>query len=163
MHLEVIAAKNEVIYNLQRHVASLEEQLKNPAPVNVKVEMPTVQIPAPTFSRRGLRKTPSDEPPQEPINWETIDETDLEQLAVAARRELGGATVSPYILSQTITRIKSNIRQAKLAKARKLFQEGRIAANRSPEAPRPEAAVVEEESERIPAHILNMVETAERG
>lgn len=160
MHLAVIAAKNEVISNLQRNVACLEEQLKKPVPVNVNVEMPTVQVPAPAFHRRkdrGAAPAPADEAP---IDWSLVNENDNEQIAKLAHRELGGS-YTPYMLAQCVSRIKRNVYMARQAKARKLMEEGRRAAGLSPETTRPPTPDVDEALERIPENILSMIEDAE--
>lgn len=161
MHLEVIAAKNEVIFNLQRHVASLEEQLKNPAPVNVKVEMPTIQVPSPVLSSRRRGQAPAAPAEVPPPDWESIDPNDNKAIALAAAHELG-PTYSPYMLSECVKRIKYNIQQAKLQKVRSLIREGADLAGLSPETPRATAPPLETD-ERVPAHVLNMIEEADRG
>jgi len=154
MHLAVIAGKNEVIHTQQRQIASLEEQLKNPAPVNVKVEMPG---PPPISLRRRANK-PIDEKKQlPPIDWENVDPNDNHALARIAAQELGPG-YSPYILSQTIDRIKFTIRQARKLKARRLMEEGRVGI--TPEASTPE---YDDGAQDAPEYIRALVDSAERG
>ena len=155
MHLEVLAAKNEVIHQLQRHVASLEELIKNPAPVEVKVDF--VQNVPPPFVRRIREKKPDDslETPVAPVDWATVNDNDPVQMARLAAEEFG-RRLSPHELSEWLRRTKSHIKQVRLEKLK-------VAAEKSTEtAIPPNLRASEPVPSYIPTHIRAAIEDAER-
>lgn len=157
MHLEVIAAKNEVVYQLQRHVASLEELLKNPAPVNVKVELPA---PAPFVSAKSKASdvVHPERKPASVTNWSLVDVNDEKLMAGLAVEEFGFIPPA-HVLARWHSQVRQQVHAAKLKEAKQAAQSGTVGTVMHVAAT--EAEAVQQGSEYVPSHIREMIAAAE--
>lgn len=160
MHLEVIAAKNEVIHQLQRQVASLEELLKNPAPVQVKVEMPVPSpVEAPHLVRRAKPLTEEKEEPQD-TDWSKIDTGNAEVMARLAIKEFGGIP-QPHVLARWQQQVTNLARAARLKQTRNAATRGETGTITAP-SPATEEEAQQQGPQYVPAHVRELISAAER-
>ena len=157
-HREVIAAKDALIAMLEAQNAILAVRLEEP--IKVSVNMPDdLMMMQPAVVRRR-RQDQDEKPVQKPIDWGNLDENDPAVLAKLAADELG-RPVTPYILSQTIGRIKAQIRTAKIERKRNSGEKGQ--AGTISRSALTEMEAVAQGAEYVPADIRKLVESAERG
>jgi hypothetical protein len=157
----VLAAKDELIQSLKEEKAALVARLA--APISVSVSLPegfAVQMPA-VVGRRPKRqdKESAHSPNAKEIDWANVNENDNEAIARIAAQELGTA-VPPHVLSQTVARIKSQIRNAKAEKFRRSLQEGKVGTQSRPAT---EEEAIAQGPAYVPEEIRRLVESAERG
>jgi hypothetical protein len=159
-HEEVVGAKNAQIRWQQETIAALEARLA--APVSVTVKLPddfAMVTPAIVSHRRrkpvedagGARKE------EEPIDWANLDENNPEDLARVAAREIGGKT-TPYVLAQTVARIKTNIVREKLQRNRRTLESSSVGT-----IPSAEPGIPSPHPDYVPAHIQRMIDSAAEG
>jgi hypothetical protein len=152
-HEDVVSAKNAQIRWQQETIAALEARIAQPVPVKVTVQLPddfAVMSPAIVASRR---RKPIDLPKKEDdqVDWASLDENNPEDLAKAAAKELGGPA-NPYVLAQTVARIKANIVRDKYQKSRRTLEEASVGTIPESGASRPDY---------VPAHVQRMIDAAE--
>jgi len=159
-HREVVQAKDDLIHSLEQRIAALQESIAHPA--KIVVTLPddfAVQDPAVVRRKSSKKAEPAaqEAKPQEPVDWENIDEKDLVTISRLAAQELGGPS-TPYALASTVSRIQAHIRAAHVAKVRRIVQKGTVGTivppTINPEKP--------EEPQQVPEHIKRMIENAER-
>lgn len=161
MHMEVIAAKNEVIFQLQRQVASLEELLKNPTPIQVKVEMPVPSpVEVPHLMRRAKTRTEEKEDPQD-TDWSRVDLTNAEQMARLAIQEHGGRIPPQHVLSRWYDSVTKLVYAARLKQTRNAATRGETGTITAP-SPATEEEAQQQGPQYVPEHIRELVAAAER-
>ena len=161
-HEEVVRAKESQIRWQQETIAALEAKIAQPIPVKVTIQIPEDMMmvaPAVVSRRRPMdaaapRKTHDDKP----IDWASLDENNNEDLARAAAKELGGP-VSPYVLNQTVQRIRANIIRDKRERSRRT---GEIASVGTIEAPEPGVTSTHPDI-TPPAHVQRLIDKAAEG
>ena len=151
----------DVVAALKAHIRLFEEQnlallTRLDAPVNVKVELPELLNVPQQLMRRPKRTRQGDgETPERPFDWSLVDVNDDSQMAILAIKELGGPA-SPYVLAQTVDRIKRHVHSAKQKKALEILQNGQVGTI---EVPTPK---VEDPEKHVPDHIRDLVAAAEK-
>jgi hypothetical protein len=157
-HSDVCAGYERVIVALRAQIAMLEKRLEQPIPVTVVLPKDFAVI-APAVvqnQRRKKKQQDADVLPAAPTyNLADLDENDNLTLTTVALAKYGRRHHNAYELSQWVRGIKTEILAAKAAKRRREQQE----ANE----PAPKMEELQADSTVAPAHIVALVEEAERG
>lgn len=158
MHMEVIAAKNEVIHQLQRHVASLEELLKNPAPVQVKVDVQMPEPATPMLVRRTPKTLSDDKAEPKEVDWAKVDTNNAEVMAKLAIQEFGGIP-QPHVLARWQQQVTGLCRAARMKQQRNAATRGETGTIASPAT---EEEATAQGPKYVPQHVQELIAAAER-
>ena len=157
-HDDVVRAQQDLILYLKGRISALENRVPEPVAVTVKLPDDLAMV-SPALLRRRIpagtsAPAPVKAPKPEAINWANVNVEDPVELAKIAADELGFVP-TPYVLSQTIQRIKTHAQRERVSKLFKTQEKGKVGTINPPESP--------VGSDYLPAHIKEMIETAEKG
>lgn len=161
-HEAVIAGKDALIRSLECQNAVLAERLAEP--VKVTVEFPE-RLSAPKAPESPAKeKMPRKAKALPEIDFATLDERDPIQMSALAAQEFGDKLPSPYILQRWYSQVRAQIQYSRRKRQQQADQTGSVGtiivdpeqvSAAGPAAPPPPT--------NVPAHILQLVEAAERG
>lgn len=145
-HREVIAAKDALIESLQAQNAVLAERLAEPIAVSATLPENFALL-QPAIVRRKKENAPSPEPRKEvpEVDWANVDANNPYVMAQLASQEFS-RILSPIELMEWTQRVKRQIAAAKDQNIR------------TPRIP----VVGTLQTKEVPAHILEVIEQAER-